>query len=189
MLDAVATGLAVPLLPFFVMELGASAFQLSLVVSSNYIAQMLGCIAMGRVSDRYGRKVVLSLCLAASSMSYFCISQSHSLMAVALSRIISGSFGGLIPIMQSGVADSSLIEERPKYLGRIMATLGIGFVLGPALSASLPMLSTRSKIRFLTLLPLLALFITLFFAKETKNELYPCKNVVEVNSNKRTFLE
>jgi Na+/melibiose symporter-like transporter len=88
--------------------------------------------------------------------------------------------------MQSGVADSSLIEERPKYLGRIMATLGIGFVLGPALSAFLPMLSTRSKIRFSALLPLLGLFIALFFAKETKNELYPCKNVEE-NSNKKNI--
>ena len=46
-LDAISVGLVMPLLPFFAMEQGANAFQLSLVVSSNYVAQMIGCVLMG----------------------------------------------------------------------------------------------------------------------------------------------
>lgn len=49
-------------------------------------------------------------------------------------------FGGLVPIMQSGVADVSSAADRPKYIGRIMATFGVGFVLGPALSALVRMI-------------------------------------------------
>jgi DHA1 family tetracycline resistance protein-like MFS transporter len=170
MLDAIAVGIVMPLLPFFVMDLGANAMQLSLVVSSNYIAQTIGCIIMGKISDIYGRKLVLLSCLSASSISYFFVSKAQSLYNVALARIISGSLGGLIPIMQSCVADCSSLEERPKYLGRIMATFGIGFVLGPAISALLPNFSTRNKIQLASLLPFSGLIISFLFAKETKED-------------------
>ena len=168
LLDAVAVGLAMPLLPFYVMELGANALQLSMVVSSNYVAQMIGCLVMGQISDKYGRRVVLFMCLVASSLSYFCVSKARTLTGVALARIIAGSCGGLVPIMQSCVADVSSQSERPKYLGRIMATFGMGFVLGPALSALMPGFSTRQKIRMSGLLPLTGFFIAFLFFKETK---------------------
>ena len=168
LLDAVATGLAMPLLPFYVLELGADALQLSMVISCNYVAQSVGCIAMGRMSDRHGRRPVLLCCLAASTLSYLCVSRARTLPQVALARIIVGSFGGLTPVMQSCVADVSPLEERPKYLGRIMATLGAGFVLGPSLSAAVPGLTTREKIRLSALLPLCGLALSAAFFKETR---------------------
>jgi MFS family permease len=180
MLDAIAVGLAMPLLPFYVMELGANALQLSMVVSSTYVAQTIGCIVMGRVSDRYGRKIVLFMCLAASSLSYFCVSKARTLTGVALARIIAGSFGGLVPVMQSCVADVSSQDDRPKYLGRIMATFGMGFVLGPAVSALAAGFSTRHKIRLSGLLPLTGLAIAVLFFRETKT------SVLEANAHALT---
>lgn len=166
--DATAVGLAMPLLPFYVMELGANALQLSMVISCNYIAQSIGCVVMGRISDRHGRRPVLMLCLGASALSFFCVSRAKTLVQVALARVIVGAFGGLTPVMQSCVADASSSAERPKYLGRIMATFGIGFVLGPALSAAAPGFTTREKIRLSALLPLLGLLVSAIFFRETK---------------------
>ena len=40
-LDAVGTGLASPILPFYIMGLGANAFQLGLVLAFNYAAQVI----------------------------------------------------------------------------------------------------------------------------------------------------
>ena len=168
LLDATAVGLAMPLLPFYVMELGANALQLSMVISCNYIAQSVGCVVMGRISDRHGRRPVLMLCLGASALSFFCVSRAKTLVQVALARVIVGAFGGLTPVMQSCVADASSPAERPKYLGRIMATFGIGFVLGPALSAAAPGFTTREKIRLSALLPLLGLLVSAVFFRETK---------------------
>ena len=173
MLDSVAVGLVMPLLPFYLMELGASALQLSLVVSANYVAQMAGVLVMGKVSDQYGRRIVMLACLAASSLSYFCVSCAKSLPAVALARVISGALGGLMPVVQSAVADATTLSDRPKYLGRISATFGLGFALGPALSTALPNLSAMQKIRVAVCLPLLGFFVTLFFAKETKRNVIP----------------
>lgn len=171
LLDSISVGLIMPLLPFYIMELGANAMQLSLVVSSNYMVQMIGCLIMGHVSDRFGRKVVLLLCLLASSISYFCVSYANTLTDVALARIIVGSFGGLVPVMQSCVADVTDERERPQYLGRVTATFGLGFVIGPAISTLLPHLSVRHKIRLAAILPMSGFLLSFFFFKETKSTL------------------
>jgi DHA1 family multidrug resistance protein-like MFS transporter len=171
LLDSMATGLAMPLLPFYVMDLGASALQLSFIISFNYIIQMIGCIIMGRMSDLYGRRVCLLLCLGASSVSYFFVSRATTLTAFVLARMISASFGGMLPIMQSAVADISNIDDRPKYMGRIMATFGLGFVLGPALSAILSTrVSARDKIRYAAALPLLGFLMSTILLKETRRK-------------------
>lgn len=170
MFDAMAVGLVMPLLPFIVMELGADAFQLSVVISIHYLAQSIGCIVMGRVSDYYGRRVVVRLCLMASVLSYVCLSRATTLTNVILARLISASLGGLLPIMQSAVADIAEVNERPKYLGRVMAAFGLGFVLGPSLSALLVSVSTMQKIRLAGLLPMTGLLVMLVWAKETKRD-------------------
>jgi MFS family permease len=188
-LDAVAVGLVMPLLPFTLMELGANAFQLSLVVSSNYVAQSIGVTIIGRVSDTHGRKVVMIMCLLASTLSYALLSQAESLVGIALARIISGSFGGLIPIIQSAVADSTNQLERPKYLGRIMATFGLGFVLGPAVSTLLVGWTTRQKIQVASILPFLGFLAIYFLGKETKKDVKPLDICIPLLSEDRSSAE
>ncbi len=168
MLDAIAIGIVMPVLPFTIMELKATALQLSLVVSANYCAQSIGVIVMGRISDLHGRRIVMMLCLIASALSYLSLSNSTSLVTIALSRIISGSFGGLLPVMQSAVADVVVTHDRPKYMGRIVATFGLGFVLGPTISAMLTSFAIRQKILFASTLPFLGWLIMLFLGQETK---------------------
>lgn len=179
--DSMAVGLVLPLLPFYIMELGASALQLSLVVSANYLAQMVGCIVMGKVSDAYGRRPALLACLLASALSYYSVSHAHTVTLVAAARAISGALGGLVPVLQSAVADASTSKERPKYLGRVMATFGLGFVLGPAISTVLPeSMSTAQKIRLGACLPLIGLVIAVLFAQETRPSTSPTVSATTV---------
>jgi MFS family permease len=166
-LDSIALGIVMPLLPFFAIQLGANAFELSLVVSSNYLAQMIGCIVMGLVSDAYGRRPVLLICLAASSIQYFTASYTNNLVQLSLARIISGMFGGLVPIMQSCVADVAIETDRPKYLGRITASFGLGFVLGPLISGLISGFEIRDKIRLACVFPFFGYLISFIFFKET----------------------
>jgi MFS family permease len=188
LLDSIATGLTLPTLPFFIMELGANGMQYSLVVSLNYLAQMIGCLIMGFVSDTYGRRVVLCLCLAASSLSFYYVSKAKTILQFALAQILCSSFGGLIPVVQSSVSDVSSQADRPKYLGRIMATFGLGFVVGPALSSLFPFLNQftlRQKLLFASILPFFGLIISLLFFKETRKnpDIHSIASTVEVEIN------
>jgi MFS family permease len=139
---------------------------------------------MGRVSDHYGRRFVMLVCLTASTLNYFFLSHAQSLVSVVLARLISASFGGLLPIIQSTVADIVDVEHRPKFLGRIMATFGLGFVLGPAISAALPFYSTEQKIFLASALPALGLVIMLLFGQETKKERLKGKKVFLMTEHK-----
>lgn len=89
MLDGIATGLLIPVMPFYFMELGADAFQLSLVISATYVAQMIGCIIVGQLNDKYGRRPHILACLFTSCASLLLVSRSTTLIEVALSRILS----------------------------------------------------------------------------------------------------
>lgn len=76
-----------------------------------------------------------------------------------------------MPVMQSAVADATSLADRPKYIGRLSATFGMGFVLGPALSVLFSNLLPAEKIRIAAGLPLLGFLVILLFAEETKRNL------------------
>ncbi|TFJ86976.1 hypothetical protein NSK_001310 [Nannochloropsis salina CCMP1776] len=171
-LDAVGTGLASPLLPFYIMSLGANAFQLGLVLAFNYLAQTIGCIVMGSISDRCGRRQVMLCCLMASFVSLSLVARAKTLPQVAIGRVIGGMFGGFVPLAQSAVADLVPVEGRAKFLGRIQACMGAGFVAGPLLgllgSRGLH-LDSRGILKRAAILPALAFSYGLVFIKETKD--------------------
>ena len=169
-LDCIAVGLVSPILPFFTNSLGASISQHTAIISIQNVAQMLGCLVFGSLSDRLGRLPILVACTSASTLSFFAMSRSTSPKHVLFSRLISGAFGGLLPVVQSCVTDVTDEHDRPAYLGRITATFGLGFVFGPMLSALLSSatdLSTRMKIRVAGMLPALAVVISVMFVRET----------------------
>ncbi len=107
-----------------------------------------------------------------TSLSYrYSVSRATSLKGITMARVIVGMCGGLLPVMQICVADVTSTDnqaERPKCLGRIMATFGTGFVVGPALAALATDFTPRDKIRAAAVLPLLGLVIITLFFRETK---------------------
>jgi DHA1 family tetracycline resistance protein-like MFS transporter len=125
---------------------------------------MIGCAVMGLVSDMYGRRPVLLVCLTASAIQYMVASYTSDLVQLSLARIISGMFGGLLPVMQSCVADVVPEGDRPKYLGRVTASFGLGFVLGPLVNSLLPSSFTiRDKIRLACAFPFFGFTFSLIF--------------------------
>eukprot|EP00903_Cladosiphon_okamuranus_P015364 g14190.t1 len=171
-LDAVGLGVALPVLPFFVMGLKATALQLAIVVSSNYIAQTFGCVFTGNMSDVMGRKPVVIGCLLGTVISHIMVARSTTLAGVAWGRVVGGVTGGLTPIAQAAVADVVPVQSLPKFLGRIQACVGLGFVLGPMTMTILHRLlkvSTADTFYAAALFPLVGLFYALIRLEETKS--------------------
>ena len=68
--DMLGIGLAIPVLPYYAVTFGASAFELGIVLSAFSAAQVLGSLLMGSMSDRYGRKRLLLVSLFGSTVSF-----------------------------------------------------------------------------------------------------------------------
>jgi multidrug resistance protein len=129
--DMVGTLMIIPLLPFYAKNFGASGFMVGLLVSAFAIAQLLSAPMWGRFSDRYGRRPALLVGLGASAIAYVIFAYSNSLLLLFLSRLVQGSGGGTVSVIQAYVADALEPKERAKGLGWLSAATSAGVALGP----------------------------------------------------------
>ena len=136
-LDLVGFGIVLPLLPFYATELGASPFEVGLIIASYSAMQFLFAPIWGSLSDRYGRRPLLLVGLFGSAASYLVFGLARSLEVLLLSRVIAGVMGANIPVAQAYIADSTTIERRARGMGLIGAAFGLGFIFGPAIGGGL----------------------------------------------------
>lgn len=136
-IDLLGFGMIVPLLSIYAKNYGASAFQAGLLVASYSLAQFVFAPIWGHISDRVGRKPILTLTLAGNALAYTVYAFSRDLTMLFISRSLSGLFAANISTAQAYVADVTTPENRAKGMGMIGMAFGLGFVLGPAMGGPL----------------------------------------------------
>lgn len=130
----VGFGIIIPVLPFYVEEIGASPTQLGLLMAVYSVMQLLFAPMWGRVSDRIGRKPVIMVGIFGLALSFFLMALSSSLWMLFAARVIGGFFSSAnMPTVMAYVADITTDEDRGKGMGIIGAAIGLGFVFGPAI--------------------------------------------------------
>ena len=133
MIDMIGVLMILPLLPFFAQRLGAGGLMVGLLVSSFSLAQLISAPMWGRLSDKWGRRPVIMVSLAASAISYIVFGFAHTLVVLFLSRIVQGAGGGTVGVIQAYVADATKPEERTKALGWLSAATNFGVAIGPVM--------------------------------------------------------
>jgi len=133
--DMLGFAMVLPILPFYAQELGATAFQIGLIISSYSIAQLISAPFWGRVSDRYGRRPALLIGLGASAVAYLVFAYSGNLWLLFLSRFVQGAGGGTTGVAQAYVTDTVKPNERAKALGWLSAATSAGIAIGPIISS------------------------------------------------------
>ncbi|MGZ4865055.1 MAG: MFS transporter [Halobacteriota archaeon] len=152
-LDLVGVGILIPIVPvllagpsspYYILPAGYTVQQgyilLGWLVAIYPLFQFLAAPILGQLSDKYGRKKVLGVSLAGTSVSYVVfaigiITQNLPLLFVA--RAFDGITGGNIPVAQAVVADITPPRERAKNFGLIGAAFGLGFIIGPYIGGKL----------------------------------------------------
>jgi len=95
---------------------------------------------LGQLSDRYGRKPILGLCLFGTAVGYVIFATGillHNIPLLFLGRALDGITGGNISVARAIIADVSAPEHRARNFGVMGAALGMGFVAGPYIGARL----------------------------------------------------
>lgn len=160
-----------PVVPFMTLQHLSNPNNLAIIVawlaSSYGICLMIASPGLGLLSDRFGRRPVLFVCLLGSAAGYLLFGLGGALWMLFLGRIIDGLTGGNFSVLFAYIADITRPEERAKYFGIFGAVSGIGFILGPSIGGLLSRISYSVPFIVAAAVILLAIVWGFFFLPES----------------------
>jgi MFS transporter, DHA1 family, tetracycline resistance protein len=140
------------------------------------LMQFIAAPILGQLSDVYGRRKLLMICVGVLALSQFVFGfgiSAASVVILFIARAVAGIAAGSVSITQAAIADVTEPRERAKSFGLIGAAIGIGLILGPLISGWVAGLSGSSVVPFLvagTLGLINLLFVSLFFPETNRRQ-------------------
>ncbi|MEX0587745.1 MAG: MFS transporter [Cyanobium sp.] len=181
--DRLGESIVFPLLPFLLAGFTSDGRVLGLLAGSYAIAQFAFTPLIGALSDRFGRKPVISVCVAGSVLGLALFALTISLpwatiwpagqaagLPLALlfgARLIDGVSGGTAATASAVLADISPPEKRAKAFGLIGVAFGLGFILGPALGGLLGQINVTLPLLVAVTIAVINLVLVLTVLPET----------------------
>ena len=207
--DRLGETILLPLLPKLKTSFGINAQTLGLIGGSYALSQFAVAPLIGALSDRYGRKPVITFCVAGSvvGLSLFAITIGLWNANIALwkggtpliicslfaARVIDGASGGTAASATAVLADISTPKNRAKTFGIIGAAFGLGFIIGPFLGGLLTNVALTLPGILATLFAIFNLRVVIFLLPETfkpntntpsnKRSLNPINQLISVFRN------
>lgn len=99
------------------------------------VLQFLCAPIWGALSDRHGRRPLLLITVAGTTLSYVLWFFSGSFLLFVVARLIGGGFAGNLSVATAAVADVTSRENRAKGMGIVGVAFGLGFLFGPAIGS------------------------------------------------------
>jgi DHA1 family tetracycline resistance protein-like MFS transporter len=139
-IDVIGLGIIVPVLPklleqFTQGDAQQAAYFYGFLLAIYALTQFLFAPIVGALSDRFGRRPVLLMSLVGFGVDYFLMAFAPSLLWFVIARVFSGMMGASYSVAMSYIADVSNPEDRTKNFGLVGVAFGLGFIIGPAISA------------------------------------------------------
>jgi DHA1 family tetracycline resistance protein-like MFS transporter len=170
LIDVVGLGIIIPVLPYYVESFGVSSFVVTLLFSAFALFSFISGPFLGALSDKIGRRPVLIVSIFSTAVGWFVFASANAVWVLFLGRIIDGMAAGNFPIAQSYLVDIAKTDkERTTNLGLIGAVFGIGFIIGPAIGATLSAISPALPFWFVGSLATLNVIGAYYFLPETHN--------------------
>ena len=152
---AIDTYVIVLALPAIMADVGIGIDQLQAatpIVSGFLLGYIVVMPLLGRLSDIYGRRPLLLLCLAVFAAGSLVTASAHDLGSVVAGRALQGlGGGGLVPVTLALVADLWPADRRGVPLGVIGGVQELGSVLGPLYGGLILTVGTWQTIFWLNL--------------------------------------
>jgi MFS transporter, DHA1 family, tetracycline resistance protein len=147
-IDMAGIGLIVPVMPRLIMGLSGEGLDRAaeiggLLLFAYAVMQFIFSPIIGGLSDRFGRRPILLVTLAALGVDYAVMAWAPTLAWLFIGRMISGIMGATWAAANSCVADTVEPDKRGAVYGLLGGAGAAGFVLGPALGGTFGLLGDR----------------------------------------------
>ena len=181
-----------PVIPFlvkpYISNPSEQAIFVTLLTSVYAVCVFFSAPGLGALSDRYGRRPILLVCLLGSAIGYLVFGIGGDLWALFAGRIIDGITGGNISTIFAYFADITPREQRTKYFGWISAVAGVGTVLGPTIGGILAKFGYSVPFYFGAIITLFNFVYGIFYMPESLDKNNRLKKITFVRVNPFTQL-
>lgn len=181
-----------PVIPFlvkpYISNPSEQAIFVTLLTSVYAVCVFFSAPGLGALSDRYGRRPILLVCLLGSAIGYLVFGIGGALWVLFAGRIIDGITGGNISTIFAYFADITPREQRTKYFGWISAVVGVGTVLGPTIGGLLAKFGYSVPFYFGAIITLINLVYGIFYMPESLDNNNRLKKITFVRLNPFTQL-
>jgi DHA1 family tetracycline resistance protein-like MFS transporter len=142
LLDVLALGMIIPVLPGLVTQLvggdlGDAAHVVGVFGTVWAFMQFVASPVLGSLSDRWGRRPIILVSNFGLGADYVLMALAPTLPWLLVGRIISGVTAASISTAYAYIADVTPPEKRAGSFGLLGAAFGLGFVCGPAVGGLL----------------------------------------------------
>ncbi len=161
-------GIVVPLLPIYADQMGASALEIGFINAGFSLTLLVALPFMGRLSDRFGRKIFLCLGLTILTVASLGFIWAQTPLQLILVRIFQGVGASMhLPIAEAYLGDITPKGQEGKWMGHFNAILFSSMSLGPLFGGVLTdLFSATTTFVVMATLCLIGLIATLIFLPE-----------------------
>jgi DHA1 family tetracycline resistance protein-like MFS transporter len=148
MLDMLAFGIIIPVLPHLIVELSGGSMAQAAVwvgaISTTFmLMQFIFSPVQGTLSDRFGRRTVILISSFGLGVDFIVIALAPTVWLLFVGRLVSGICAASFSTANAYIADIVPKEKRAAAYGALGAAFAIGFITGPALGGLLGHISIR----------------------------------------------
>lgn len=131
-LDILSIGIMIPVTPDVIHWFNTSDTMVTLWLTVYSFFAFFAAPILGQLSDKYGRKSILALCVAGTALSFLVLMLSHNIVLFFLTRLVNGITWGNIGVLNAIMNDiSQTHQERAKNFGLVGAMFGLWFIVWP----------------------------------------------------------
>ncbi|MDP5018991.1 MFS transporter [Anabaena sp. UHCC 0187] len=166
-INSLSFTILIPIIYLYGKQFGLNDFQTSLLFSTYSIAQFFATPVIGKLSDRFGRKPLLIISLAGTVIANTLAGTATTATLLFLARFLDGITGGNASVAQAVISDVTDQKNRAQGFGIYGAAMGLGFILGPAISLVAQQVSLGTAFLVSGVVALIAMLMTIFLLPET----------------------
>ncbi len=134
----IGIGIIAPLLPIYAKDLGATGVWIGVIFAGYAISRTVVLPFVGKLSDRRGRKMVISVGLFIFALTSFAYVLANNVGSLLVIRLLQGVAAGFVqPIAQAYIGDIAPEGEEGKWMGLFNATFLVGWGCGPLMGGIL----------------------------------------------------
>jgi multidrug resistance protein len=191
-IDLLGFGILIPILPTFAtIKLKMDETMIGVVLAAYSFMQFLFNPLLGKLSDKYGRKPIITICLFLNAVGYVIFAFTRSIEVLIISRIVGGIGGSSVSVAMAYIADITTKENRAHGMGLIGAAFGLGFVFGPLIGGILSKYGYPVTGFGSAAFSFIAFLTTLMFLPETninvKKSKEDVRKILDVGALKKVF--